>query len=614
MARRIPFLLLPVLLLAGACSSGDDVPGPEAAGGTVVLDEVELTSALTPFDSCDALLAHLTDEASERVGPYGLEGESPMVLEGDMAFDEDGGFASAGSDRLIEQALPAPVTTVPTSGTNTQEAFVDEPDLVKVTPDRMLVADEGVLRVIDISGDAPVQRGHVDLPGWDNQLLVVGDRVLALGHSDDGWETDDAGTSWEPYGYGAAVLAEIDVSDPDAPAVVHTLEVSGAYLSARLVGETARVVLSAAHPQFPFVYPSDDSPAARRIAEEANRRLIEEATLDDWLPGATLDGEAVDLVDCTRVEQPADFSGFGFLSVLTVDLTQPLGTPVTTSVLADGQTVYASAESLYVATTELEGDRTTLHRFDITGTGAATWLASGEVPGRLLNQFSMSEHEGRLRVATTEGSSSRVAVLETDGQALTEVGAVDGLGPDEEIYAVRFLGDTGYVVTFRQMDPLFVIDLSDPTDPTLQGELHIPGYSAYLHPIDDTHLLGIGQDATDQGITTGLQISLFDVGDPAAPTRVDQVMLPGDQSEAEWDHHAFLHWQPTGQAALPIWEGSLVLSVGPDHVDEQGRVDVEDGQQVFRNVVVGDRLYTVGTQTITVSRLADLQPVAELAL
>ncbi len=641
MARRIVLIALPLLLVASACSSGGGTP---RTSGTTDLGEVELaTAGLTPFDSCDALLTHLRTEGAERVGPYGFDDQ--VFLFDELAAEDMA--AAEGGGEVRGQALPAPVSTVPTSGTNTQEAFVDEADIVKATADRLLVVDDQWLRVVDLTGDQPVVRGSVELPGWSQEILVVGDRVLALGANEQYPQPlidDVLESTWAPYGPATATLTEIDVSDPANPTIAHSLEVEGGYLSSRLVGETARVVVSATHPSFPFVYPSDDSPQARAIAEEANQRLIEESELADWLPGATLDGTEVDVVDCASVQQPDEFSGFGFLSVLTVDLTEPLGTPPSTSVLADGQTVYASTESLYVATSRPqevagsddpgpvplppetvpgeEGYETALHRFDITGAGPATYLASGVVTGHLVDQFSMSEQDGLLRVATTEGApwsslesaASRVAVLETDGQALVEIGAVDGLGRTEQIYSVRFVGDTGYVVTFRQTDPLFVIDLSEPTAPTLRGELEIPGYSAYLHPLDDGHLLGVGQDATESGMTTGLQVSVFDVTDPANPARVDQVVLPGEGSEVEWDHRAFLYWGPTGQAVLPIWTGSLVLDVGPDHVDEQGRVDVQDGQEVRRNVVVGDRLLTLGSDTLLTSDLATLEPLSEIAL
>ncbi len=639
MVRRIVFILLVTVLLAAGCSADDDT-GSAAEG--VDLGDVTLAAALAPFASCDALLDHLRTEALERVGPYGLYGEGYY---GPVAFDE---FAeadtAAAEEGTVRTEAPVPTSTVPTSGTNTQEAFVDEPDIVKVTADRMVLVDDDVLRIVDLTSDQPVARGTVRLPGWGQQILVVGDRVLALGSNEEAYYAEDAATTWAPYGAISSILSEIDISDPDNPTIVHSLEVDSAYLSARLVGETARVVVSATHPAFPFVYPSGDSPEARAIAEEANRRVIEEATLQDWLPGATLDDEAVDAVDCAAVQRPEDFSGFGFLSVLTVDLTQPLAVPPSATVLADGQTVYASTESLYVATSRpqpvvapddpgpsgttlphLSGEayETALHRFDITGTGAATYVASGVVAGHLVDQFSLSEHEGRLRVATTEGApwssseqaASRVAVLETDGQALVEVGAVEGLGRTEQIYSVRFLGDTAYVVTFRQTDPLFVVDLSDPTAPVLRGDLESPGYSAYLHPIDEGHLLGIGQDADADGMTRGLQASVFDVTDPTHPTRVDRLVFPGMSSAVEWDHHAFLYWGATGQAVLPLtFAQSIVLSVGPDHVDEQGRIDLPNGQEVRRNIVVGDHLLTLGADTLVTSSLSTLQPLSELAL
>ncbi len=640
MVRRIALILLSLALLGAGCSTGDHA---ESGADGVHLGPVTLAAALTPFASCDALLDHLRTEALDRVGPYGLEGEGyygPITFEDDIAAAED--VASAG--RFNESAFPAPATTVPTSGTNTQEAFVDEPDIVKVTADRMVLVDDDVLRIVDLTGDRPSARGTVRLPGWGQEILVVGDRVLAIGGNEEAYPAEDVASTWSPYGAMSSVLSEIDISDPDAPEIVHTLELVGGYLSARLIGETARVVVSATHPAFPFVYPSDDSPQARAIAEEANRRVIEEATLEDWLPGSTLDDAPVDVVDCATVQRPSEFAGFGFLSVLTVDLTQPLAVPPAATVMADGQTVYASAESLYVATSrpqpvgpgdepgpggttvapwEGEDYETALHRFDITGSGAASWVASGVVPGHLVDQFSLSEHEDRLRVATTTGApwssseqaASRVTVLETDGEALVELGAVEGLGRTEQIYSVRFVGDTGYVVTFRQTDPLFVVDLSDPTDPVLRGELEIPGYSAYLHPIDEGHLLGIGQDADANGRTLGLQASVFDVSDPTNPTRVDQVVFPNMSSGVEWDHRAFLYWGPTAQAVLPLtYARSIVLSVGPDHVTEQGRIQVPDGQEVRRNVVVGDTLLTIGADTLVTSSLATLEPLGELAL
>ena len=153
---------------------------------------------------------------------------------------------------------------------------------------------------------------------------------------------------------------------------------------------------------------------------------------------------------------------------------------------------------------------------------------------------------------TAPTSESFVTTLAQQDGTLVQLGQLGGLGRDERIYAVRFLGDVGYVVTFRQTDPLFTIDLSDPAAPRLRGELELLGYSAYLHPLGDGRLLGIGQSATAEGRLTGAQATLFDVSDPDAPRVASQVDLPSGWSDVEQDHHAFLWWSPAGLAVLPV--------------------------------------------------------------
>ena len=144
--------------------------------------------------------------------------------------------------------------------------------------------------------------------------------------------------------------------------------------------------------------------------------------------------------------------------------------------------------------------------------------------------------------------------LRANGEELEQLSVVEGLGAGEQIYAVRFLGPTAYVVTFRQTDPLYVIDMTDPANPALTGELKIPGYSAYLHPVGDGLLLGVGQDATDTGQTLGTQLSLFDVSDPANPQRISTLAI-GGWSDVEWDHKAFLFWPEDGTIVLPVSPG-----------------------------------------------------------
>ena len=284
---------------------------------------------------------------------------------------------------------------------------------------------------------------------------------------------------------------------------------------------------------------------------------------------------------------------------------------------------------------------TLIHQFRLDDGTAATYVASGEVQGRLLNQFAMSEYNGDLRVATTtdnwgnfgDQSESTVYVMRPNGTDLEVISSISGLGKGEQIYSVRFIDDVGYVVTFRQIDPLYVIDLSDPANPVLDGELKIPGYSAYLHPVGDGLLLGVGQDATDEGRTTGTQLSLFDVSDPADPQRISTLPI-GGQSEVEWDHKAFLFWEPDGTIVLPVspgWGncgpgvdcladgitgsggGAVVAELNGRDLVARGTISHGDPDKqgcwnpLQRSIAIGDELVTVGLDQM---KFSDRQTLA----
>jgi uncharacterized secreted protein with C-terminal beta-propeller domain len=274
---------------------------------------------------------------------------------------------------------------------------------------------------------------------------------------------------------------------------------------------------------------------------------------------------------------------------------------------------------------------TEVHHFDLT-TAGAEYMASGSVEGTVLNQWALSEHDGDLRIATTapaergRRSASAVIVLRREGDRLVEVGRVGDLGRGERIYAVRYAGPVGFVVTFRQVDPLYTLDLSDPQAPRVLGELKIPGYSAYLHPVGDHHLLGVGQDADRRGRTRGLQVSLFDIGDLSAPTRVAQLTLgPHTHSPVEADHRALLAWPARDLLAMPVerWDveemGVLVLeATGAPTLEERGTIDLPAGlgyaPHAVRSVVVEDRLVTVTPGVVVVADLATLQQIGTLVL
>jgi uncharacterized secreted protein with C-terminal beta-propeller domain len=245
------------------------------------------------------------------------------------------------------------------------------------------------------------------------------------------------------------------------------------------------------------------------------------------------------------------------------------------------------------------------------------------VPGYLLDQWSLSENDGVLRVVSTSAPAywstsagrSFLTTLRAGGGTLHEVGQLGGLGKDERVYAVRMLGDTGYVVTFRQVDPLTVLDLHDPAHPAVRGELELPGYSAYLHPISAGLLLGIGQDV-DPGANepSGTQISLFDVADPSHPSRLAHASLGRGWSSAESDHHAFLYWPATSLVVVPFGQQAVAFHVARSGIRELGRIVQSQAHQaqlpqIDRSVVVGPRLLTVSSAGVAANGLTSLAPL-----
>jgi uncharacterized secreted protein with C-terminal beta-propeller domain len=226
-----------------------------------------------------------------------------------------------------------------------------------------------------------------------------------------------------------------------------------------------------------------------------------------------------------------------------------------------------------------------------------------------------------LRVVSTEtpawwgagaDSESFLTTLRPKDGALTQVGRVGGLGKGERVYSVRFIDDVAYVVTFRQVDPLYTVDLSDPARPRVLGELKLAGYSSYLHPIGEDLLLGVGQDADEQGHVLGTQLSIFDVSDLRHPARLSRLQLGRGWSEAEYDHHAFLFWPRTGLVVLPFDQRALGFKVGRARgIDQLGRIEHPAGKMTWtppirRSLVVGDSVLTVSDAGVKSSRLGTL--------
>lgn len=542
-------------------------PGPAAAA-----------SGLQAFDDCAELTDWYVGAALEQVTAYGLGGYGyPVIAEDDMVL---GARLTAAAPVAEAQTSPTAAVDNGATGTNVQEAGVDEPDVAKTDGVQTYVVRGRTLTVTDVSGDTPQEVARLDLPAalHGAEMLLVGDRIVLIA----GRATYSGAGPFAPgrIAYSPRIqqttVGIVDVTDPTQPTVESGRTIGGTLVSAREHDGTVRLVV-AATPSLDFVLPDRGVTPAAALRE--NRRIVREAGGQDWLPQQVIDGGGPQpLLDCADVTHPKAQAGLGTLSVLT--FAPGADTAVDTLALAaGGDLVYASADRMYVATSQADqwpvplvdaplvdgpepagagnGTSTGVHAFDASG-DTTTYIASGQVPGWTPDRWSFSEHEGRLRVASMLGSmwdprESAVTVLEEKGDLLTRVGTVAGMGRGEQIQSVRWFDDLAVIVTFRQVDPLYTVDLSDPTQPEVLGELKIPGFSAYLHPVGDDLLFGVGQDATTRGWSRGSQVSLFDLADLADPKRLSSLGLGRHRySIVEEDSRSFSYLPEDRIALVPL--------------------------------------------------------------
>ncbi len=669
------------LVLATACSAHDRPGGPTST-----------ETALQTYESCSALEADLKAMLNEEI---------------EAQFDQERYWRDRGGGVWLEDSAdgpPSPATGqqgaprqegVDYSGTNNQEAGVDEADFVKTDGHHVYVLNGNRLHIYGVPEFGKlVPESVVEVEGYPTQMLLDKDSgriaifsqinaaALPEGHPLRASVGErDARGLWMWRVQEVSKITVLEANNRLAPVRGREIYFEGSYQTARLIDRSVRMG-SFSYLDVPTVRSyfwgwgdGDDLGIDQR--EAAAKAALAKLRLDDLvpriyerLPDKTFNTHAITDDNCGSFHRPTDSQGRGVSSIMSFKLDSGGFELDADHVVSNYATLYASTDRLYISEAahdwwwfwwnEEDEDVTNIHAFDISKAGQTTYVGSGRIKGRIENSFSMGEKDGLLRVAATTdrfgrwwvdpreqneapASVSHVYVLAQQEGKLQQIGHLGGIAPGERIFSARFVGDRAYVVTFRNVDPLFTIDLSDPTEPKILGSLKVPGVSTYIHPLDGGRLLTLGWGGDEQMLNWRPQVSLFDVSDDTRPTLLDTQALTGASThgwtEALYEHKAFQYWAPKGLLAVPVssygnddrgwgWSYSshlLLISVGATGLELHGDIDHSrfynndkdhfwSFTDVRRSIFMGDFIYAISDRGITVHRLDDLAMVAEQTL
>jgi hypothetical protein len=578
--RTAPLVSLVALIATVACTGGEGaIAGPRLPRPV----GVDPHPTLTRFESCEQLEDAIEDGVVLRM-------KSALWLRPEAMGADVGAPASPGPSG------PSEYTT-----TNAQVEGVGEADFVQNDGTRIAVVANGALHLVrSWPPESLATAASIPVEGWPHDLFLAGDRAIVFSavYVPRALEGDaplcpavDAPGGAFACGYWANNLVKItavDVSDLAAPAVLSEVYLPGSYVSARRIGDRVRLVVRDAIP-----FPEDvrlwapvPPGASQREIELAiaalareNEALIRARSLDDWLRHGTVRRPGSPDVDvgyaCTDYAASSAPVLPGIVTVATLDV-EGSSLVSRTSLLGEGQVVYASRATLYVAAPHWwwwpeAGQRaaTYLHAFDLADPDRASYLGSGVVDGLVRDQYALDEHEGALRVVATTServedggpwgrieTAGRLSVLAVRDGALALLGETPEFGAGETVFGTRLLGTRGFAITARVIDPLFTFDLSEPASPGIVGELEMPGFISYLHPIDDTHLLGVGREPARGGGPMQLKVALLDVSDLANPRNVSTALVgeAWSWSEVLWDPRAFTWFGARKLLAIPFAE------------------------------------------------------------
>jgi uncharacterized secreted protein with C-terminal beta-propeller domain len=576
------------------------------------------------------------------------------------------------------------------SGTNNQESGVDEADLVKTDGYHIYALNGKQLHIFGVPEFGMLQPvSATNVEGHARQMLVDKDSNRAVvfsyinvgslpeGHplrEAVGYKEDDQDWYWRSSF--VSKITVFDMADRANLKLVREVYFEGYYQTARKVGSAVNISSYASIDRrelWDWYQLVEDVGKTQTKLLVAKR--IKDLTLQDLTPQMyvrTPDGafrtEGLTNADCRGYFRPYDSHARGFSSLLSFDL---LGNEIkwdADHVVSNYSTFYQSKDRIVLAEAAHSWwwywsypddlDQLNVHVFDSSRPGKASYIGSGRVEGMLSDQFAIDEHDGAIRLATTTGMfwrwwddsddrpepENHIWVLEPDGDKYTPVGHVGGIAKGERIMSARFMEDRAVIVTFRNIDPLFTIDLSDNTRPRLVGELKIPGFSTYIHPLGTDKLLTIGVGGDDNGANWRTNVSLFDISDFANPQLGQALQISADSgwswSEAQWEHKAFQYWAPKKLLAIPQSTYGHTSGGYYRYISKLELIEVDaDGNglrrygaidhspyymadpdhywsyvDIRRSIFMGEYIYAISDKAISVHRTTDLAKVTDALL
>ncbi|QJD84459.1 beta-propeller domain-containing protein [Cohnella herbarum] len=642
----------------------------EALGTVVAWDGIRQVvriddPAVLPVIGSKAKLDDLIQSMSTTNGLF--RREALQVLGGESTL------TSGPLQPVVNSELPAS-ESANYSQTNVQVNGVDEADWAK-TDGRFIYQISGTrLFVSDISDpNSPKLAATLNFGSktdfYPREMYVDGKRLIVIGQKEsllspriDSGDNKSLSNTVSPSAEGLTILPPgtvrssvqtkiYELNDAGQPKLVRETTLEGSYLSSRKIDGALYVIANKSNY---FVYPMNNSDS------DEYEPLYGDTGVSDKLRRLTLD----------RIRYFPDSPDSNTLLIGALDLDRSAEEMQVSAYLGSSQTLYASTKHLYVAIDKYIQDGSTyrqetqIHKFRLDQ-GSIVYVGSGEVPGSILNQYAMDEHDGYFRIATTKGNSwtrgteepstNNLYVLD---EQMKTIGSLENLAPGERIYSTRFMGGRAYMVTFRNVDPLFAIDLRNPTKPTVLGQLKIPGYSDYLHPYDDNHIIGFGKDTvelpakgTGKDQTTayyqGMKVALFDVSDVTQPKEKFKMIIGdrGTGSELLSNPKALLFSKSKGLLAFPVelmeikdksnleqqgnvpaygqfaYQGAYVYNIDPikgftlrgrvthlsqDDLLKSGQYGYDYGKTVRRILYSGDTLYTLSERILKANDLVTL--------